>query len=74
MVWGEVVLGLAVLGVLPLLSGSARTEGGSPQAESSAGVFAAGAALVLALAVSLYFTAKASDAIGRRRGAAVPAA
>ncbi|GAA2746867.1 copper resistance D family protein [Kitasatospora cinereorecta] len=73
-VWGEVVLGLAVLGVLPFLSGSARTEGGSPQAESSAGVFAASAALVLALAVSLYFTAKASDAIGRRRGAAVPAA
>jgi copper transport protein len=65
-VWGEVVLGLAVLGIVPFLSGSARAEAGSSPAESSAGVFAAGVALALALAVSLYATAKASDALSRR--------
>ncbi|WP_053665012.1 copper resistance D family protein [Streptomyces sp. MMG1121] len=69
-VWGEVVLGLAVLSVVPFLSGSARTEAGSPQAEPSAGVFTAGAALVLTLVVSLYVTAKASDALSRRPAAA----
>ncbi|MGK4585165.1 CopD family protein [Kitasatospora sp. HPMI-4] len=69
-VWGEVALGLAVLVVMPFLSGSARTEARGPQAASSAGVLAAGAALAIALAVSLYATAKASDALARRQAAA----
>ncbi|WP_405779436.1 copper resistance D family protein [Streptomyces sp. NBC_00859] len=65
-VWGEVALGLAVLVVVPFLSGSARGEAGGPQAEPTAGIFAAGVALALALALSLYATAKASDALSRR--------
>ncbi|MFI6847324.1 CopD family protein [Kitasatospora sp. NPDC050467] len=65
-VWGEVALGVAVLVVMPFIAGSARTEAGSAKAVSSGSVFAAGAALVLALAVSLYATAKASDALSRR--------
>ncbi|WP_431683640.1 CopD family protein [Kitasatospora sp. KL5] len=71
-VWGEIVLGLAVLAVVPFLSGSARAEAGSPQAESTAGLLAAGAALVLTLAVSLYATAKTSDALARRPAAGTP--
>ncbi|GAA1986864.1 CopD family protein [Kitasatospora viridis] len=66
-VWGEVALGLGVLVALPYLSGSARTEAHSPQAASSGAVFAAGAALAAALAVSLYATAKTSDALARRQ-------
>ncbi|GAB7183833.1 hypothetical protein ATKI12_3664 [Kitasatospora sp. Ki12] len=65
-VWGEVALGLAVLVVMPFIAGSARTEAGSAKAVSSGSVFAAGAALAIALAVSLYATAKASDALSRR--------
>ncbi|MFB7615220.1 CopD family protein [Kitasatospora sp. NPDC056181] len=65
-VWGEVVLGVAVLVVLPYISGSARTEAGSPKAVSSGTLFAGGAALAIALVVSLYATAKASDALARR--------
>ncbi|MBP0450797.1 CopD family protein [Kitasatospora sp. RG8] len=65
-VWGEVVLGVAVLVVLPYISGSARTEAGSPKAVSSGTLFAGGAALAIALLVSLYATAKASDALARR--------
>ncbi|MEU8923665.1 CopD family protein [Kitasatospora sp. NPDC048545] len=65
-VWGEVVLGVAVLAVMPFIAGSARTEAGSAKAVSSGSLFAAGAALVVALAVSLYATAKASDALARR--------
>ncbi|GAB2725790.1 copper resistance D family protein [Kitasatospora kifunensis] len=68
-VWGEVVLGLAVLAVMPFLSGSARGEAGSPQAASSADVLAAGAVLAIALAASLYATAKASEALARRQAA-----
>ncbi|MER7674577.1 CopD family protein [Kitasatospora sp. NPDC096128] len=68
-VWGEVVLGVAVLAVMPFVSGSARTEAGSPKAVSSGTVFAGGAALAIALAVSLYATAKASDALARRSAA-----
>ncbi|MFJ2578022.1 CopD family protein [Kitasatospora aureofaciens] len=70
-VWGEVVLGVAVLAVLPFISGSARTEAGSPKAVSSGTVFAGGAALTLALVLSLYATAKASEALSRRQAAAV---
>ena len=73
-VLGEVVLGLAVLVVVPFLSGSARTEAGSPPAEPSATIFTAGATLALALAASLYATAKASDALARRLGAGAEAA
>ncbi|MFE2722523.1 CopD family protein [Kitasatospora sp. NPDC059327] len=69
-VWGEVVLGVAVLVVLPFIAGSARTEAGSAKAVSSGGVFAAGAALALMLAVSFYATAKAAEALSRRPVAA----
>ncbi|MFD9126598.1 copper resistance D family protein [Kitasatospora sp. NPDC059571] len=65
-VWGEVALGAAVLAVVPFLAGSARSESGDPQAVSSGSIFAAGAALVLALLLSLYATAKASEALSRR--------
>ncbi|MFJ6776059.1 CopD family protein [Kitasatospora sp. NPDC091257] len=65
-VWGEVVLGVAVLVVMPFIAGSARTEAGSAKAVSSGSIFAAGAALVIALAVSLYATARASDALSHR--------
>ncbi|MET8626465.1 CopD family protein [Kitasatospora sp. NPDC004669] len=67
-VWGEVALAVAVLVVMPFISGSARAEAGSPKAVSSGTVFAAGAALTLALAVSLFATARASDALARRQG------
>ncbi|MFJ4795895.1 copper resistance D family protein [Kitasatospora purpeofusca] len=65
-VWGEVALGVAVLLVLPFIAGSARTEAGSPKAVFSGSILAAGAALVVALAVSLYATAKVSDLLARR--------
>lgn len=65
-VWGEVALGIAVLAVVPFLSGSARSEAGSPPAVSDGSVFAAGAFLVLTLAASLYITAKTSDSLARR--------
>ncbi|MFJ4188381.1 CopD family protein [Kitasatospora sp. NPDC089509] len=69
-VWGEVVLGVAVLAVMPFISGSARTEAGSPKAVSSGTLFAGGAALTVALVASLYATARVSDALARRRPAA----
>ncbi|MFG2913161.1 copper resistance D family protein [Kitasatospora sp. NPDC048298] len=69
-VWGEVALGVAVLAVLPFISGSARTEAGSPKAVSSGTLFAGGAALTVALALSLYATAKVADALARREVAA----
>ncbi|MGM0348664.1 hypothetical protein [Streptomyces sp. Adlamb9] len=65
-------LGLAVLVVVPFLSGSARAEAGSPPTELSAGISTAGA--TPALAASLYATAKASDALARRLGAGAEAA
>ncbi|MFK0221008.1 hypothetical protein ACIQWN_22795 [Streptomyces vinaceus] len=65
-VWGEVVLGAAVLAVVPFLSGSARSEAGSPPAVSSGSVFAVGALLVVTLAAAFYATVKASDALARR--------
>ncbi|WP_030716236.1 copper resistance D family protein [Streptomyces sp. NRRL S-237] len=68
-VWGEVALGIAVLVVVPFLSGSARSEAGSPAAVSSGSIFAVGALLVLTLAASLYITVKASDALARRAAA-----
>lgn len=72
-VWAEVVLGAAVLAVVPFLGGSARTEAGSAPAVSSGSIFAAGAVLVLTLAASLYVTARTSDALARR-AAPAPAA
>ncbi len=74
-VWAEVALGCAVLAVIPFLSGSARTEAGDARAVSNGSIIAVGIALVLTLAASLYITARASDALGRRGvGAAAPAA
>ncbi|MFG2617236.1 CopD family protein [Streptomyces sp. NPDC048507] len=70
-VWGEVALGAAVLGVVPFLGGSARSEAGSDAAVSSGSVFAVGAFLVLTLVASLYMTVRTSDALARR---ATPAA
>lgn len=72
-VWAEVVLGVAVLAVLPFIAGSARAEAGSPKAVFSGSVFGAGLALVAALALSLYATLKASDALARRGPDALPA-
>ncbi|MFI6157214.1 CopD family protein [Kitasatospora sp. NPDC051170] len=72
-VWGEVVLGVAVLVVLPFIAGSSRAEAGSPKAVFSGGVFGAGVALVAALAFSLWATVKASDALARRTVGGRPA-
>ncbi|MFD7454287.1 CopD family protein [Kitasatospora sp. NPDC059827] len=69
-VWGEVALGVAVLAVMPFISGSARTEAGSPKAVSSGTLLAGGAALTLALAASLYATVRMSDALARRSAVA----
>ncbi|MCX5386659.1 copper resistance D family protein [Streptomyces sp. NBC_00083] len=62
----EVALGLAVLAVVPFLSGSARSEAGSPQPVASGSIISVGAALVLTLAASLYITVRTSDALARR--------
>ncbi|MBB4895648.1 copper transport protein [Streptomyces olivoverticillatus] len=70
-VWAEVVLGVGVLAVVPFLSGSARSAGG-PAPVATGSIFAVGAALVLTLAASLCMTAKASDALSRRRIASTP--
>ncbi|MFE3184131.1 copper resistance D family protein [Streptomyces violascens] len=70
-VWAEVALGIAVLAVVPFLSGSARSEAGSPPAVTSGSVITVGAALVLTLAASLYITARTSDALARREDLAV---
>ncbi|QHC23380.1 copper resistance D family protein [Streptomyces sp. GS7] len=71
-VWAEVALGATVLAVVPFLSGSARTEAGSPPPVTSGSIFAVGAALVLALAASLYITVRTSDALSRREPPATP--
>ncbi|MFF4738470.1 copper resistance D family protein [Streptomyces sp. NPDC001262] len=69
-VWAEVALGAGVLAVVPFLSGSARTQAGSPAPVATGSVFAVGALLVLTLVASLWMTAKASDALSRREVAA----
>ncbi|MEU4116745.1 CopD family protein [Kitasatospora sp. NPDC028055] len=69
-VWGEVALGVAVLAVVPFISGSARAEAGSPKAVSSGTLFAGGAALTLALVASLYATVRMSEALARRSAVA----
>ncbi|MFF2812821.1 CopD family protein [Streptomyces sp. NPDC058000] len=71
-VWAEVTLGAAVLAIVPLLGGSARVEAGSPPPVTSGSIFAVGAALVLALAASLYITVRTSDALSRREPPATP--
>ncbi|WP_162890039.1 copper resistance D family protein [Streptomyces olivoreticuli] len=71
-VWAEVALGCAVLAVVPFLSGSARSEAGSPPPVSDGSIFAVGAALVLTLAASLYITVRTSDALSRREALATP--
>ncbi|WP_037604424.1 CopD family protein [Streptacidiphilus rugosus] len=67
-VWVEVALGAAVLGVLPFLSGSARSEAApdSPAPTATGGILALGLVLVLTLAASLVATAKVSDTLARR--------
>ncbi|GGX74100.1 copper resistance D family protein [Streptomyces hiroshimensis] len=65
-VWAEVVLGLAVLAVVPFLSGSARSEAGSPPPVANGSIFAVGAVLALTLAASFYATVKTSEALSRR--------
>ncbi|MFF4182734.1 copper resistance D family protein [Streptomyces sp. NPDC001691] len=72
-VWAEVALGVAVLAIVPFLTGSARSEAGSPPPVTSGSVIATGAALVLTLAASLWITARTSDALARRGGPAVAA-
>ncbi|WP_051967305.1 copper resistance D family protein [Kitasatospora mediocidica] len=71
-VWLEVALGVGVLAVVPFLSGSARSQAGSPPAVSSGGILAVGVLLVLTLAASLYITVRTSDALSRRSGLATP--
>ncbi|MGW1074878.1 copper resistance D family protein [Streptomyces sp. NPDC002537] len=68
----EAALGFAVLAVVPFLSGSARSEGGSPQPVASGSVFAVGVALVLTLVASLWITVRTSDALSRRETPAMP--
>ncbi|MFI1798741.1 copper resistance D family protein [Streptomyces sp. NPDC020379] len=65
-VWAEVALAIAVLAVVPFLTGSARSEAGGSPPVSSGSVFATGAALTLTLAASLYLTVRTSDALSRR--------
>ncbi|MEU6890553.1 hypothetical protein ABZ934_01895 [Streptomyces sp. NPDC046557] len=65
-------LHVAVLAVVPFLSGSARSEAGSPPAVSDGSVFAVGALLVLTLAASFYVIARTSDALARRATLATP--
>jgi copper transport protein len=75
-VWAEVALGVGVLAIVPFLSGSARSEAApdSPPPVATGSIFAVGVALVLTLAVSLWVTAKTSDALARRRPVAAAAA
>ncbi|MDH6128257.1 CopD family protein [Kitasatospora sp. GP82] len=71
-VWAEVALGAAVLAVVPFLSGSARSEAGSPPPVTSGTIFAVGAVLALTLAASLHITVRTSDALSRREALATP--
>ncbi|WP_441247544.1 copper resistance D family protein [Kitasatospora sp. McL0602] len=65
-VWAEVALGAGVLGIVPFLGGSARSQAGSPPPVATGSIFAVGAALALTLAASLYITARVSDGLSRR--------
>ncbi|MDP9907235.1 CopD family protein [Arthrobacter bambusae] len=70
-VWTEVALGTGVLTAITFFNGSARAEAtgqGAPPVDP--GLIIAGAVFALTLAASLYASAKASDALARRRIAA----
>lgn len=63
----ETVLGLAVLGIVPFLSGSARTQAGGPPAPAvDGGILALGALLVATLVASLYASYRVSTVLTRR--------
>jgi len=68
----ETVLGLAVLTIVPFLSGSARTQAGGPPAPTvDGGILALGALLVVTLVASLYASYRVSTLL-TRRAAALP--
>nr|WP_255360844.1 CopD family protein [Kutzneria sp. 744] len=63
----ETVLGLAVLTIVPFLSGSARTQAGGPPAPAvDGGVLALGTVLVVMLVASLYASYRVSTMLARR--------
>ncbi|MEV6608964.1 CopD family protein [Kutzneria sp. NPDC051319] len=63
----ETVLGLAVLTIVPFLSGSARTQAGGPPAPAvDGGVLALGTVLVVMLVASLYASYRVSTMLSRR--------
>jgi copper transport protein len=63
----ETVLGLAVLGIVPFLSGSARTQAGGPPAPAvDGGILALGTLLVATLVASLYASYRVSTVLTRR--------
>jgi putative copper export protein len=63
----ESVLGLAVLTIVPFLSGSARTQAGGPPAPAvDGGILALGALLVATLVASLYASYRVSTVLTRR--------
>ena len=63
----ETVLGLAVLVIVPFLSGSARTQAGGPPAPAvDGGILALGALLVVTLTASLYASYRVSTLLTRR--------
>ena len=71
----ETVLGLAVLIIVPFLSGSARTQAGGPPAPAvDGGILALGALLVVMLTASLYASYRVSTLLTRRAAEAVPVA
>ena len=69
-VWAEVALGVGVLTAITFFNGSARAEAGDVAPVATGGIITAGIAFALTLAASLYATAKASDALARRKIAA----
>nr|WP_272922392.1 CopD family protein [Streptomyces sp. SID685] len=71
-VWGEVVLGLAVLVVVPFLSGSARTEAGSPPAEPSSTGYWCGGCLTCETKRGCRFWADIKHSGGGRKKFEVP--
>jgi putative copper export protein len=63
----ETVLGLAVLTIVPFLSGSARAQAGGPPAPAvDGGILALGALLVVTLVASLYASYRVSTMLTRR--------
>jgi copper transport protein len=63
----ETGLGLAVLVIVPFLSGSARTQAGGPPAPAvDGGILALGVLLVVTLVASLYASYRVSTVLTRR--------